>query len=180
MIRTGNVGIHLPWAIASSAWALAQIGEASEASNRIQEAEHLLERQAARGIFGHRGWAYYATGRASLLLGRLDDAQRLAERAVETSQHQTGFAAHAQHLLGDIAAHPDRFDPERVIEHYQESLKLAKQRGMRPLVAHCHLGLGRHHHRTGKPETAGEHLTAATKMYREMDMSFWLKQCELS
>ncbi len=95
MIRTGNAGIHLPWAIASSAWALAQIGEKSEALHRVTEAEHLLEGQAARGIVGHRGWAYHAAGRACLLLGQLDDAQRLAERAVETSQRQPGFAAHA-------------------------------------------------------------------------------------
>src|SRR5205807_10139108 len=27
MLQTGNVAIHLPWAVASSAWALAQIGE---------------------------------------------------------------------------------------------------------------------------------------------------------
>ena len=77
MLRTGNVAIHLPWAIASSAWALAQIGEASEALNRIREGEQLLEHQAARGIVGHRGWAYGAVGRACLLLGRLDEARRL-------------------------------------------------------------------------------------------------------
>ena len=77
MLRTGNVAVHLPWAVASSAWALAQIGEASEALNRIREGEQLLERQAARGIVGHRGWAYGAVGRACLLLGRLDEARRL-------------------------------------------------------------------------------------------------------
>ncbi len=179
MVRTGNAGIHLPWAIASSAWALAQIGEKSEALHRVAEAEHLLERQAARGIVGHRGWAYQAAGRACLLLDRLDDAQRLAELAVATSQRQPGFAAHARHLLGDIAAHPDRFDPVSVIGHYQESLKLAQKHGMRPLVAHCHVGLGQHHRRDGKSEAAREHLTTATAMYREMEMSFWLKQHEL-
>ncbi len=179
MIRTGNAGIHLPWAIASSAWALAQIGETGEASNRVREAEQLLERQAARGIAGHRGWAYYAAGRACLLLGRLDDARRLAELAVATSQRQPGFTAHARHLLGDIAAHPDRFDPVSVIGHYQESLKLAQKHGMRPLVAHCHVGLGQHHRRNGKSEAAREHLATATAMYREMEMSFWLKQHEL-
>ena len=49
---------------------------------------------------------------------------------------------------------------------------------MRPLVAHCHLGLGKLYRRTGKPERAREHLTAATTMYREMDMGFWLEQGE--
>jgi hypothetical protein len=49
---------------------------------------------------------------------------------------------------------------------------------MRPLVAHCHLGLGRIYRRTGKPEQAQEHLTIATTMYREMGMPFWLAQAE--
>ena len=49
---------------------------------------------------------------------------------------------------------------------------------MRPLVAHCHLGLGKLYRRTGKREQAQEHLTTATTMYREMDMPFWLEQAE--
>src|SRR2546423_13640189 len=48
--RTGNLILHLPRAVASSAWALAQLGEASEALTRLREGEQLLERQAARGI----------------------------------------------------------------------------------------------------------------------------------
>jgi hypothetical protein len=35
---------------------------------------------------------------------------------------------------------------------------------MRPLIAHCHLGLGKLYRRTGKPDQAGEHFTAATTM----------------
>ena len=50
--------------------------------------------------------------------------------------------------------------------------------GMRPLVAHCHLGLGKLSRRTGKRELAQEHLTTATTMYREMDMRFWREQAE--
>jgi hypothetical protein len=57
-------------------------------------------------------------------------------------------------------------------------MALAEPRGMRPLVAHCHLGLGKLCQRTGKGEQAQEHLTTATRMYREMDMRFWLEQAE--
>ena len=178
VLRTGNVVLLLPCAVASSAWVLAQLGEASEALNRLREGEQLLERQAARGIVGHRGWAYHALGRACLLLGRLDEARRLGDRAVEFSPRQPGFAAHALHLLGDIATHPDRFDAESGEAHYRQALALAEPRGMRPLVAHCHLGLGKLYRRTGKREQAHEHLTTATTMYREMDMRFWLEQAE--
>ena len=55
---------------------------------------------------------------------------------------------------------------------------LAKQLGMSPLVAHCHLGLGKLYRRTGQREHAWEHLTTATAMYREMDMRFWPEQAE--
>jgi hypothetical protein len=49
---------------------------------------------------------------------------------------------------------------------------------MRPLVAHCRLGLGKLFARTGKSEQAPEHLTTATTMYREMGMTYWLEQAE--
>jgi hypothetical protein len=57
-------------------------------------------------------------------------------------------------------------------------LVLAEPRGMRPLVAHCHLGLGKLYRRTGKREPAQEHLATATTMYREMGMTYWLERLE--
>jgi len=177
VIRSGNVVLLRP-AVTSSAWVLAQVGEASEALNRLREGEQLLEREVASGIVGTRGWNYYSLGRTCLLLGRLDEARRLADRAVEYSPRHPGFAAHAQHLLGEIATHPDRFDAESGEAHYRQALALAEPCGMRPLVAHCHLGLGKLSRRTGKRQEAREHLTTATTMYREMDMRFWLEQAE--
>jgi len=40
------------------------------------------------------------------------------------------------------------------------------------------VGLSKLYRRTGKPEQARENLTAATTMYHEMDMDFWLEQGE--
>jgi class 3 adenylate cyclase/tetratricopeptide (TPR) repeat protein len=174
--RTLDVAVLLPWAVACSAWALAQIGKAKEALSRVREAEQLLARQAERGIFGHRSWAYHAVSRACLLLGRFDEAHRLAERSVESSQQLPGFAAHALLLLGDIMSHPDRFDAEKGAAYYREALALAERHGMRPVVAHCHLGLGKLYRRIGKPDHARENLTTATTMYREMEMEFWIEQ----
>ena len=119
-------------------------------------------------------------GRAWLLLGRLDEARRLADRAVDSASGRIDFVPHALHLLGDIATHPDRFDAERGETHYRNALALAESRGMRPLVAHCHLGLGTLYARTGKREQAAEHLGTAASMYRDMDMRFWLEQAKAS
>jgi hypothetical protein len=49
---------------------------------------------------------------------------------------------------------------------------------MRPLVAHCHLGLGKLYRRTGKRAQAQEHLATATTMYREMGMTYRLATAE--
>ena len=49
---------------------------------------------------------------------------------------------------------------------------------MRPLVAHCHLGLGKLYRRTEKREQAQEHLATATTMYRDMGMMYWLENAE--
>ena len=59
-----------------------------------------------------------------------------------------------------------------------DCVAIAGQLGMRPLVAHCHLGLGKLYRRTGSSQQAHEHLAIATTMYREMDMKYWLEQVE--
>jgi hypothetical protein len=113
--------------------------------------------------------------RACLRLGRLDEARRLGRRAVESAQRQPGFTAHGLRLLGDLATHPDEFDAESGEAHYRQALALAQLHGMRPLVAHCRLGLGKLYDRIGQLERAQENMTAATTLFREMDMHFWLE-----
>jgi len=60
---------------------------------------------------------------------------------------------------------------------YRAALALAEQLGMRPLIAHCHLGLGTLYRRSAKPEPAREHLATAASMYRDMGMTYWLDAC---
>ena len=62
--------------------------------------------------------------------------------------------------------------------HLRKTLTLAEDRGMRPLAAHCHLGLGKLYRQTGDQARAEEHLATATAMYRGMDMRFWLEKAE--
>jgi tetratricopeptide (TPR) repeat protein len=176
--RAGNIVLALPHPVASSARVLAQLGDASEALTRLREGEQLLEHNAAKGLVDNHGGDYQWLGRAALLLGRLDEARGMGERALRYSRSHPGFTAHALHLLGDIATHPDPFDAERGDAYYREALGMAEPRGMRPLVAHCHLGLGKLYRRSGNLEPSREHLATAVTMYREMNMRFWLEQAE--
>jgi hypothetical protein len=47
---------------------------------------------------------------------------------------------------------------------------------MRPLQAHCHLGLGTLYARIGRPESARPTLATAMALYRDLEMTFWLPQ----
>jgi hypothetical protein len=49
---------------------------------------------------------------------------------------------------------------------------------MRPLQAHCHLGLGTLYTQAGQCQRARTELSAAINLYRAMDMTFWLPQAE--
>jgi tetratricopeptide (TPR) repeat protein len=178
VVRTGKVALLLPFLVAPYAWVLAQLGEASEALDGIREVEQLVERQTKGGLVAHSGWYYQLLGRTYLVLCRPDEARRLADRALDCSRAQPGYTAHALHLLGDIVTWHDRFDPEGGQMHYRKALLLAELRGMRPLVAHCHVGLGKLYRQVGKRQEGQEHLKIATTMYREMDMRSWLAKAE--
>jgi len=82
----------------------------------------------------------------------------------------------ALRLLGEVTARRDAV--EHAAGHYCDALALAEELGMRPLIAHCHHGLGKLYRRTGTRGQAQEHLGTATTLYREMDMRFWLEQAE--
>jgi hypothetical protein len=47
---------------------------------------------------------------------------------------------------------------------------------MRPLAAHCHLGLGTLYRRTGKREQGQEAFHPT--MYRGMGLTYWLEKAE--
>ena len=119
-------------------------------------------------------------GEAQMLAGRLEEAHALVERtlALARQQQERGNQAYALHLLGDVAARREPPEVKPAEAHYQQALALAEELGMRPLVAHCHLGLGRLYRQTGRGEQAHAALTTAIDLYRAMDMPFWLPQAE--
>src|SRR5262249_19040988 len=86
--------------------------------------------------------------------------------------------AWALRMLGEIAAHSDPPRVEQAESYYRQALTLADELGMRPLVAHCHLGLGTLYRKIGRDEQAQAELATAAEMYRAMVMTFWLTRQE--
>ena len=63
-------------------------------------------------------------------------------------------------------------------DYYRQALTLAQAHGMRPLQAHCHLGLGTLYVKTAMRGQARAELSTALELYRAMDMTFWLHPAE--
>ena len=91
---------------------------------------------------------------------------------------ECGKEARALYQLGTVHAHAEPPDAEEAETYYKQALALADELGMRPLQAHCHLGLGTLYTQTGRREQARAALANAIALYRAMDMSFWLPQAE--
>jgi hypothetical protein len=115
-------------------------------------------------------------------VGRGEEAWQHARQAPDLARQrkERGHEALALHQLGVVHAHTDPPDVVQAEAHYRQALALANELGMRPLVAHCHHGLGTLYSRTGKSAQASAELSTAIDMYRDMEMTFWLPQAEVA
>jgi class 3 adenylate cyclase/tetratricopeptide (TPR) repeat protein len=159
------------------------LGYAYALSGRPQEATPLLERalseQASGG--GEKEVLWLSWLSQTCLLG--SEAKRATEYAkrglaLARERKERGHEAWIQWVLGEIAAHPDPPDVKSAEDHYRQALAMATELGMRPLVAHCHLGLGTLFRRIGKRKQAQEHLATTIDMYHEMKIGHWMEQAE--
>jgi tetratricopeptide (TPR) repeat protein len=162
----------------------AQLGNAYALSGRLAEALALLKRvveeAATTSAMFDYALAIIPLCEAYLRAGHIDDAIKLGDRALDLSckQNARGHQAYVLRLLGEIDAHSDPPDAESAEGHYNHALARATELGMRPLAAHCHLGLGKLCRRTGKEAEAHEHVTTAARTYQGMGMGLWLKKAE--
>jgi len=164
------------------AWATPCLGLAYALSGRGSEARPLLEQAVEHGTkgTGELAWQIGITGEGYLLTGDIENATKLADRSLRLSRdaNERGHEAWALRLLGEITSRRDPAEAVLAERCYHQALALADELGMRPLAAHCHLGLSTLYRRTGDGERAREHLATATTMYREMHMPFWLEQAK--
>jgi DNA-binding SARP family transcriptional activator/tetratricopeptide (TPR) repeat protein len=172
--RPASLSIWVSTAAAMLGYARAMTGQPEDGIPFLREAlEQLAQsRRTMEALFT----TYLCE--AHLLARQLGEAAVVAERALALSRERFERAteARALYLLGEIAA--QGAEDHVADRHYSGALALAAELGLRPLVAHCHVGLGNLYQSTGKREQAQEHFSTAIAMYREMDMRFWLEKAE--
>jgi class 3 adenylate cyclase/tetratricopeptide (TPR) repeat protein len=178
LCRDWTLPIVQPLVVGLSGLVSARTGGLAEGLSSLHEAVRSWEKNVGMGIWNtlHVLWL----GEVYVLADRYTDALEAAQRGLALTRqfNHSAYEGWALRLLAEIASNADVPDLKTAEGHYRQASALAQELGMRPLLAHCHLGLGKLYRRTGDRAKAGEHLTAAATMYREMDMRFWLAQAE--
>jgi tetratricopeptide (TPR) repeat protein len=175
--RDWNITLWTPIVMASLGHVYASTGRVAEGVSLLQQG---LTAYESAGIGLLHSLSVVQLGEAYLLADEVREARSQADRAVVLARQrgERGWEARTLRLLGEIASHHKNPDLATAEAHYGAAAALASELEMRPLLAHCHLGLCRLYCQTGKREQAHEALTTATAMYRDMNMQFWLQHAE--
>jgi tetratricopeptide (TPR) repeat protein len=112
--------------------------------------------------------------------GQIERATERAEEALAIFRRtgERGFGAWALYTMAKIQASQGTGQMEQAIHSYHQAIDQAAELKMRPLLAHCHLGLGQLYLGNGRIEEARAEIEAAVDLYRSMDMGFWLPHAE--
>jgi tetratricopeptide (TPR) repeat protein len=177
MARDWNIRLLSPSCTGFLGYTYARSGRLEEGLALLAQAMTAFESGVAT-VFHSLVTAH--AGEACILAGRLQEAHRHAERALTLARRrgERGDEAYALRLLGEIHSRETPPDDGGAEARYRQAMTLADHLGMRPLAAHCHLGLGELYRRTGQLGPAGEYLTTAASMYRAMGMTCWLDRAE--
>jgi tetratricopeptide (TPR) repeat protein len=154
----------------------AALGYAYAVAGRVGEALPLLDLTNDRMRAPMRA----QLAQAYLLIGKRDTADLIASHAVDSSRRQGEPVreALARYVLGEVAVSAALPDLEKAKEHYRQAMVVADRIGLRVLLAHCHIGLGKLYQRADDLKHAKAYLTNGVAMMREMEMGLWLERAE--
>jgi tetratricopeptide (TPR) repeat protein len=161
------------------------LGEAYALMGRVAEGLALLEETRRDDLrTGAVGGSYVTHLRqlsaVYLLAGRGDEAWQHACQALDLARQlkARGEEVRALFQQGTVHAQASPPDVQQAEARYQEALMRAEALRMRPIQAHCHLGLGTLYAKIGHQEQAHAELAIALELYRAMEMTSWFLQAE--
>ena len=156
---------------------MAALGYALSLAERPRDGVKLIEDAiAALEGYGQRVW--YALmlaqlGEAHVLGGNAGRGGECATRALVVARErgERGFEAAALRLLGAVALRAASPEVDAACEHYRAALRLAEERAMQPLIAHCNAGLAVVATRFGDLGAADAHRTKAREIRRTIGIA---------
>jgi predicted ATPase/class 3 adenylate cyclase len=175
--RSADIPVLYPLIAASLGSAYAFVGHTDQALGFLQSA---IEHPAWTSRMGGQALRMAWVSEAYFVAGRDNESEKYAKQALELSRESRDMGSQAWllRLLGDILSRRRPLDLKQAEASYAEALRLALDRRMRPLQAHCHLGLATIYAQAKNTPQAGSELRVAVQLYQTMCMTFWRSKAE--
>jgi class 3 adenylate cyclase/tetratricopeptide (TPR) repeat protein len=157
---------------------MAALGCAKARMGLVREGYVLVEQAVALDKFAEpeltKSFAITALSEAALLAGELDEAYAIANQAVERTRRNGERSAQAYACwLQAIIQTELGANLEPADSPFQTARTIATQLGLRPLLAHCELGLGDMYQRLGFSREASTHRQRGQGLLKELGIKPW-------
>lgn len=180
LIREANVQAAFSFNIKVLGQAHLLKGNIDQALQTLEESVNFGRKLYASGIPGEHPMVGLAE--AYLLNGQLQKAVEKAEEALRISMETgaLGCKAWIPYVMAKIQLKLGTEKLNSAVDLYQQAIDQAGELKMRPLLAHCHLGLGQLYIENRRIQEAQQEVKTAIDLYNSMNMSFWLPKAEAS
>jgi tetratricopeptide (TPR) repeat protein len=159
----------------------ASAGEAHLRLGRPEAAVALLEQAIEAKTFA-RGYKivtpFVMLGETYVELNAVNDAHQLATAALLKCDTSGDLPSKVWtlRLFGLIALTGRQISGGNAAEWFQRGIDLAQQLELRPVRAHCHLGLAQALRQAGRAEESAGQFAVALSEYQAMDMAHWAER----
>ena len=170
--HSANIPVYVPYVASRLGAAYTNTGRISEA---IPFLEQGVQNSAAAGRLAFLSLSTAWLSEGYLAARRVEEAMSAARRAFDLSKEhkERGHEAWILKLFGDIALRQNPMQIDQAEEHYRAAFTLSTEIGIKPLEAHCRLGLGDIYCARGLMDEARAEYCFASRLYESMEMNFW-------
>ena len=163
-----DIGSNLlgPWCTSALGYAYFRTGDHE---NGLSLLEETVTQDARHAVGRALGFAWLAEAR--LEVGDIDLALRHAEHAqkLSTANEEAALQAWAAWVFGEASSLAVGAARRGAASHLERARELARDAGMRPLLAHCQASLARLH----EPDTVQGSPEDAGRFFEELGMNYW-------
>ncbi len=177
LCRSANIPVYVPFTASRLGSAYANAGRIGDALTYLEQG---VEDSVNSGRMAFTSLCMASLAEGYLFSGRVNEAARCAARAVDLSNQykERGHEAWALKISGDISLQGKKREAAVAEAYYRKALALGSELGMRPLAAHCHVGIGSVYAVQCITEKAREEFVAASEQFRSMEMTHWQNRVE--
>jgi class 3 adenylate cyclase/tetratricopeptide (TPR) repeat protein len=181
--EASNIVVQRPLVVSCLSDAYAYAGRFADAIERLEsESDHRkwIEGTGGQQLPFGKAMRMVWSSEAYLLTGRTNDAKALALHVLQVLRNgkDKGSEAWLLRILGDVDGRRTPFNAAQGLARYTAAFQLANELGMRPLQAHCYLGLGQLHACAEDFARARSELRKALELYQDLAMDFWLPSAD--